>query len=159
LTVPYEFTFENGCNDARSIEIFNIFIHPCILPAEFCGGRQNHSTYEYYQPIMMARQLGCGQVPPRLFLHEFLKPREEIKENLKSRRVFEYQCSPTIYTWPFVPTSIAHPSFIFWWLELHDHIFSEPVHSFCLELMPDFHPTLEVMQLSFSFVKHALPYW
>jgi hypothetical protein len=28
----------------------------------------------------MARQLGCGQMPPRLFLHEFLKPREEIKE-------------------------------------------------------------------------------
>jgi hypothetical protein len=48
LTLPYEFSFENGCNDARSIEIFNIFIHPCILPAEFCGGRQNHSTYEYY---------------------------------------------------------------------------------------------------------------
>jgi hypothetical protein len=24
----------------------------------------------------MARQLGCGQVPPRLFLLEFLKPRE-----------------------------------------------------------------------------------
>jgi hypothetical protein len=34
LTLPYEFTFENGCNDARSIEIFNIFIHPCILPAK-----------------------------------------------------------------------------------------------------------------------------
>jgi hypothetical protein len=62
LTLPYEFTFENGCNDARSIEIFNIFIHPCILPAEFCGGRQNHSTYEYYQPNMMDRQLECGQV-------------------------------------------------------------------------------------------------
>jgi hypothetical protein len=58
---------------------------------------------------MMARQLGCGQVPPRLFLHEFVKPREEIKENLEAKRVFEYQCSPTIYTWPFVPTSIAHP--------------------------------------------------
>jgi hypothetical protein len=46
------------------------------LPARFCGGRQNHSTYEYYQPNMMAQQLGCGQVPPRLFLHEFLKPRK-----------------------------------------------------------------------------------
>jgi hypothetical protein len=98
---------------------------------------------------MMARQLGCGQVPPRLFLHEFLKPREEIKENLQARRVFEYQCSPTIYTWPFVPTSIAHPSFISWWQEFHDHIFSEPVHSFCLELMPDFQPTSEVMDLSY----------
>jgi hypothetical protein len=156
LTLPYEFTFENGCNDARSIEIFNIFIHPCILPAEFCGGRQNHSTYEYYQPNMMARQLGCGQVPPRLFLHEFLKPREEIKESLQAKRVFEYQCSPTIYTWPFIPTSIAHPLFISWWQELHDHIFNEPVHFFCLELMPDFQPTSEVMHLSFSFVKHAL---
>jgi hypothetical protein len=107
---------------------------------------------------MMARQLGCGQVPPRLFLHEFLKPREEIKENLQAKRVFEYQCSPTIYTWPFVATSIAHPFFISWWQVLHDHIFNEPVHSFCLELMPDFQPTSKVMHLSFSFIKHALPY-
>jgi hypothetical protein len=90
--------------------------------------------------------------------HEFLKPREEIKETLQAKRVFEYQCSPTFYTWPFIPTSIAHPLFISWWQEFHDHIFSEPVHSFCIELMPDFQPTSEVMHLSFSFVKHALPY-
>jgi hypothetical protein len=127
------------------------------LPVEFSGGRQNQSTFEYYQPNMMARQLGCGQLPPRLFLHEFLKPREEIKENLQARRVFEYQCSPTVYTWPFVPTSIAHPSFISWCQELHDHTFNETVHSFCLELMPDFQPISEVMHF-FSFLKHVLPY-
>jgi hypothetical protein len=63
LTLPFEFSFETGCHDARSIETFNIFIHPCALPAEFCGGRLNHSTCEYYQPNMMARQLGCGQMP------------------------------------------------------------------------------------------------
>jgi hypothetical protein len=158
LTLPYEFSFDNGCNDARSIEIFNIFIHPCVLPAGFCGGRQNHSTYEYYQPNIMARQLGCGQVPPRLFLHEFLKPREEIKEGLQAKRVFEYQCSPTIYPWSFVLTSIVHPLFISWWQEFHDHILSEPVNSFCLELMPDFQPTSEVMHLSFPFIKHAFLY-
>jgi hypothetical protein len=90
-------------------------------------------------------------VPPRLFLHEFLKPIEEIKENMQARRVFEYQCSPTVYTWPFVLTSITHPSFISWWQELHDHIFNEPVHSFCVELMPDFQPTSEVMHLFFFF--------
>jgi hypothetical protein len=98
---------------------------------------------------MMARQLGCGQVPPRLFLHEFLKPREEIKESLQAKRVFEYQCSPTIYPWSLVPTSMVHSLFISWWQELHDHIFSEPVHSFCLELMPGYQPTLEVIHLSF----------
>jgi hypothetical protein len=150
LTLPFEFSFETGCHDARSIEIFNIFIHPCALPAEFCGGRLNHSTYEYYQPNIMARQLGCGQMPPRLFLHEFHKPGAEIKDSVQARRVFEYKCSPTLYTWLFTPTTIAHPLFISWWQEFHDHIFSEPVHSFCLELMPDFQPTSKVTHLSFS---------
>jgi hypothetical protein len=49
---------------------------------------------------------------------------------MQSRRVFEYECSPTLYTWQ----------------EFHDHIFSERVHSFCLELMPDFQPTSKVSQ-------------
>jgi hypothetical protein len=84
-------------------------------------------------------------LPPRLILHEFLKPREEIKENMQARRVFEYECSPTLYTWPFTPITIAHPTFNSWWQEFHDHIFSEPVHSFFLELMPDFQPTSEVI--------------
>jgi hypothetical protein len=103
-------------------------------------------------------------VPPRLFLHEFLKPREEIKENIQARRVFEYQCSPTMYTWLFTPTTIAHPLFVTWWQEFHDYIFSEPVHSFCIELMPDFQPTSEVIQLSFlltsmpSFTDHDFGY-
>jgi hypothetical protein len=146
LDLPCEFNFETGCNDVKSIAIFNIFIHPCILSVEFSGGRQNQSTFEYYQPNMMARQLGCGQVPPRLFLHEILKRGEEIKESLQARRVFEYQCSPTVYApRPFVPTTIAHPSFTSWWQEFHDHTFNEPVHSFCLELMPDFQPISEVI--------------
>jgi hypothetical protein len=55
LTLPCEFSFEAGCNDVQSIAIFNIVIHPGILRAEFCGGRQNQSTFEYYQPNMMAR--------------------------------------------------------------------------------------------------------
>jgi hypothetical protein len=97
---------------------------------------------------MMARQLGCGQMPPRLFLHEFLKPREEIKDSIQARRVFEYECSPTLYIWPFTPIIIAHPTFISWWQEFHDHIFSEPVHSFCSGLMPDFQPTSEVTHLT-----------
>jgi hypothetical protein len=72
LTFPVEFSFEPGRQDGRFLEILNIIIRPCILPAEFNGGRLNVSTYEYYQPNVMARQIGCGQMPPRLFLHEFL---------------------------------------------------------------------------------------
>jgi hypothetical protein len=106
---------------------------------------------------MMARQLGCGQVPPRLFLHEFLKPREDIKESLQAKRVFEYQCSSTIYApRPFVPITIAHPSFTSWWQEFHDHTFNVPVHSLCLELMPDFQLISEVIYL-FSPLYQSCP--
>jgi hypothetical protein len=98
---------------------------------------------------MMARQLGCGQVPPRLFLHEFLKPREDIKESMQARRVFEYKCSTTVYApRPFVPIIVTHPSFIPWWQKHFDHIFNVLVHPLYLELMPDFHPTSEVIYSS-----------
>jgi hypothetical protein len=61
---------------------------------------------------MMARQVGCCQVPPRLFLHEFLKPVDDIKESIQAKRVFEYKCSSTVYApRPFVPTTFPHPSF------------------------------------------------
>jgi hypothetical protein len=99
---------------------------------------------------MMARQLGCGQVPPRLFLHEFLKPREDIKELLQARRVFEYRCNSTVYApRPFVPITITHPSFTSWWHEFHDHTFNVPVHSLCLQLMPDFQPITKEIYLFF----------
>jgi hypothetical protein len=33
LTLPCEFSFEAGRQDGRFLEIFNILIHPCLLPA------------------------------------------------------------------------------------------------------------------------------
>jgi hypothetical protein len=163
LTLPCEFSFETGCNNVHSIAISNAFIHPCILPAEFWEGRLVQSTFEYYKPNMMARQLGCGQVPPRLFLHEFLKPRENIKESMQARRIFEYKCSTTFYApRPFVSITLSHPSFIPWWQEFHDHIFNVLVHPLCLELMPDFQPTSEVICSSpflTSVFNHIPLYW
>jgi hypothetical protein len=100
LTLPCEFSFETGCNDVHSIAIFNVFIYPCILPVEFCGGRLVQSTFEYYQPNMMARQLGCGQVPPRLFLHEFLKPREDIKESMQEGFLSISAAQPSMHPSP-----------------------------------------------------------
>jgi hypothetical protein len=57
LTFPVEFSFEPGHQDRSFLEIFNIIIRPCILPAEFNGGRQNVSTYEYYQPQQISTKI------------------------------------------------------------------------------------------------------
>jgi hypothetical protein len=47
-----------------------------------------------------------------------------------------------------VPITLAHPSFTLWWQEFHDHISNVPVHPLCLELIPDFQPTSEVIRSS-----------
>jgi hypothetical protein len=80
LNLSCEFSFETGCDDIHSIAIINAFIHPCILLAEFYGGRLVQSTFEYYQPNMMARQLGCGQVPQGYFSMNYSSP-ERISGN------------------------------------------------------------------------------
>jgi hypothetical protein len=61
-----------------------------------------------------------------------------------------------------VPITLAHPSFIPLWQELHDHIFNVPVHPLCLELIPDFQPTSEVICSSpflTSVFNHTPLYW
>jgi hypothetical protein len=60
LTLPCKFSYELGCLDEVSTEVFNSFIKPCILPSEFHHGRLVQPTYEFYNPNIAARQLGCG---------------------------------------------------------------------------------------------------
>jgi hypothetical protein len=70
---------------------------------------------------------------------------------------FEYQCSSTVYApRPFVPATIAHPSFTSRWQEFHYHTFNMPIHSLFLELMPDFQPISEVIYFLFLFLNHVL---
>ena len=44
LIFPFKFRFESGCSDETAAAIFNSFIKPCVLPAEFCHGRGKMST-------------------------------------------------------------------------------------------------------------------
>ena len=77
LVFPFKFRFESGCSDEMVAVIFNSFIKPCVLPAEFHHGRGRMSTgsfllgnlptYEFYNPSFVARQFGLGQLPPGYF--------------------------------------------------------------------------------------------
>ena len=65
LIFPFKFQFESGCLDETAAVIFNSFIKPCILPAEFRHGHGkmgtgsftlgNLPTYEFYNPSFVAR--------------------------------------------------------------------------------------------------------
>ena len=65
LTFPFKFRFESGCSDEKAAAIFNSFIKPYVLSAEFhhgCGKMvkgssipSNPPTYEFYNPSFVAR--------------------------------------------------------------------------------------------------------
>ena len=79
--------------------IFNSFIKPCVLLAEFHHGRGKMSTgsflpgnlptYEFYNSSFVACQFGLGQLPPQLFFKNTLKPRGGISEVMDASRVFQ----------------------------------------------------------------------
>jgi hypothetical protein len=73
------------------------------LSAKFCGGRLNHSTYEYYQPNMMAWQLGCGQMPQGLFLHESSNPER------KSMTAYKPEGSSSTNVVQLFTPGLSHP--------------------------------------------------
>ena len=99
LTFPFKFRFESGCSDETAAAIFNSFIKPCVLLAEFCHGHGkmvkgssilgNPLTYEFYNPSFVSRQFGLGQLPPQLFFKDILRPREGISEVMEASRVFQ----------------------------------------------------------------------
>lgn len=98
LTLPCSFRIETDCSDDEATTIFNYINKPCALPAEFyhgCGKLGTSSrapdklpTYEFYNPNFVARQLGLGQLPLRLFFSNLLRPRESITEGIEASRVF-----------------------------------------------------------------------
>ena len=85
LVLPVKFQFESGCSDEIAATIFSCIHKPCVLPAKFHHGHgkvatgaclpDNLPTYEFYNPSFVARQFGLGQLPPRLFFRNTLKPR------------------------------------------------------------------------------------
>jgi len=153
LTLPCKFSYEIGCSGQESTEIFNSFIKPCTLPAEFHHGRLVQSTYEFYYPNMVARQLGCGQLPPKFLFSTIIKSRELITEGMEAKKVFELGWELPIYEpSPFGLIDVAHPFFVSWWQEWHAHIFNISVHSLCKNLQPDFASDSEVISLCPSFL-------
>ena len=64
LAFPFKFRFESGCLDDVAAAIFNSFVKPCVLPAEFYHGRGTMATcsfilgnlpmYMFYNPSFVA---------------------------------------------------------------------------------------------------------
>ena len=94
----------------------------------------NLPTYEFYNPSFMAHQFDLGQLPPRLFFRNTLKPREGISEMIEASRVFQLGSDLFFCLHEWNRATFSSNLFDSWWQEWHSHLFCSPIHPNCLTL-------------------------
>ena len=135
--------------------IFNSFIKPCVLLAEFRHGRGkmatgsfipgNLPTYEFYNPSFVAHQFDLGQLPPQLFFKNILKPREDISEVMEASRVFQLGSDlPSLCLHDWIRAILSSTLFYSWWQEWRSHLFCGLIHPLCIALDGEFASDSEV---------------
>jgi hypothetical protein len=64
-------------------------ICPCFLPVGMSTlNRIIKPGYESYQLVVVARQLGLGQVPPHFFLHHLIESRADLHDLITSQKCY-----------------------------------------------------------------------
>jgi hypothetical protein len=86
----------------------------------FGGGKSTNTTYEFYNPSTLSRQLAFGQLPIKVCYTDVVKPRETITSGLEWIRVAQLLLDADIVDVDLsasVPTSFITKSYKFWWEE------------------------------------------
>jgi hypothetical protein len=79
------FRLDNFANDDSTRHLYSIMIRPCFLPVGMStSNRIIMPGYESYQPVVVARQLGLGKVPPHFFLHHLTESTADLPDLVTS---------------------------------------------------------------------------
>lgn len=78
-------------DDLESRELFMIGLTPCLLPVGLFQGRSTSLSYEFYNPMVAARQCGLGQLTVSLYLHKLLESRGTVPSALVMSKALEIE--------------------------------------------------------------------
>jgi hypothetical protein len=122
-------------------DLMMAIITPRAIPVNNFGSGKNTSTsYEFYNPSALSRQLAFGQLPIKHCYADVVKPREAITSGLEWIRVA--QLSPDadiadIDLSDWVPTSFITESNKLWWEEWKEQFFPVSVHMYWNMIDPE----------------------
>jgi len=75
--LPASFRFQIIYSDPKEFKILSHLVRPSLLLVEIKHGMEKPPTsYEFFYPSIVARQMGFGQLPPALFFADKVKLRE-----------------------------------------------------------------------------------
>jgi len=82
--------FDNALN--KDNDLMMAIITPRAIPVNsFGSGKNINTTYEFYNPSALARQLTFGQLLTRLCYADVVKPREIVTNRLEWIRIAQLQ--------------------------------------------------------------------
>jgi hypothetical protein len=86
---PITFKLDSFAEDDSTQYLYSIMIRPCFPPVGMStSNRIIKPSYESYQPVVTAQQLGLGQVPPHFFLHHLTENRVDLPDLVTSQKCY-----------------------------------------------------------------------
>jgi hypothetical protein len=130
------FSFHDINKDDENIIAFAEMIKSRLVPSCVFGKDQS-STYEFYNPLVSARQLGFGQLPICLYFSNLIKPQEVVPNGTHYQSLLDmipYSSTVNLDSWKFA--TFTSPLFNIWWEQWCDHLFCVSPKPYCEKLDP-----------------------
>jgi len=132
--------FDNALNKDNDWMI--AIITPRAIPVNsFGSGKNINTTYEFYNPSGLARQLAFGQLPIKLCFADVVKPRETITSELEWIRIAQLQPDADmidIDLSAWVPALFITQLYKHWWEEWKEHLFRVSAHTYRNMIDPEY---------------------
>jgi hypothetical protein len=121
---PITFRLDSFADDNNTRHLYSIVICPYFLPVGMSTSNIIiKPSYESYQPVVVAWQLGLEQVPPHFFLHHLTESRADLPGLITSQKcysLFDDLHNPIPVDLSF---TLSINGFRTWWSMWKDHIF------------------------------------
>jgi hypothetical protein len=118
------FRLDNFVDDDNTQHLYSIMICPCfLLVSMITSNRIIKPGYESYQPVVVARQLGLGQVPPHFFLYHLTESRADLPDLITSQKCYSLFDDLHIPIPADLSFTFSINGFETWWSMWKDYIF------------------------------------
>jgi hypothetical protein len=120
------FRLADFADDDGARHLYSIMIRPYLLPVGMSTSNQIiKSGYEFYQPVVAARQFGLGQFPLHFFLHYLTTNRTDLLDAVTTQRCYSLFSDLLIP----IPVDLSFTSlaidFENWWSMWKTHVFQK----------------------------------
>jgi hypothetical protein len=124
--IPIAFRLFDFADNDSTWHLYSIMIRHCFLPVGMStSNRIIKPGYEFYQPVVAARQFGLRQVPSHFFLHHLTISRTDLPDALTSQRCYSLFTDLHIQ----IPVDLSFTSsaicFESWWSMWKTHVFQK----------------------------------